>query len=213
MNFEPLRSVTGDPAPAGPPPPLAPRLRHACRSVHARLHHHPLLAPLLGTGVTRAAYGRVLRAYHAFYAWIEAALVDYETRATPAFRYSPRLKLPQLAADLAALGLACPPALEAPPPALASDAEYLGACYVLEGSTLGGRVIAAQLGPRLGLEPARGLSFFLCYGAEADARWSEFGAALERCAPEAERVTASALAVFAAIEAVLDAHGSTGRDG
>jgi heme oxygenase len=84
---------------------------------------------------------------------------------------------------------------------------------VLEGSTLGGRVIAGQLGPRLGLDPAHGLRFFLCYGSDADARWAEFGAALEHCAPEAERVAASALAVFAAIEAVLDAHESEAHGG
>lgn len=54
-----------------------------------------------------------------------------------------------------------------------SLAYTLGYCYVIEGSTLGGRVILKQVGPILKLENG-GTRFFAGYGAETGTFWKSF---------------------------------------
>jgi heme oxygenase len=52
--------------------------------------------------------------------------------------------------------------------------EVLGSLYVIEGSALGGRVIAPRLKRTLGLAQGRGASYFHGFGGETGAMWSNF---------------------------------------
>lgn len=61
-----------------------------------------------------------------------------------------------------------------------SRAKILGACYVLEGSTLGGQFIARHLREKLGVKPGEGDRYFKSYGAEVGARWQAFREELTR---------------------------------
>jgi heme oxygenase len=63
-------------------------------------------------------------------------------------------------------------------PVLGSRSEALGLLYVMEGSTLGGRMIVRSLAER-GVD-VTGLRFLDPYGAETGARWRGFLAVLER---------------------------------
>lgn len=63
-------------------------------------------------------------------------------------------------------------------PDTSSRAAMLGACYVLEGSTLGGQYIARHLQENLGLKAGEGDRYFRSYGAEVGARWQAFRAEL-----------------------------------
>jgi heme oxygenase (biliverdin-IX-beta and delta-forming) len=96
--------------------------------------------------------------------------------------FSPRRKLPLLEQDLEFLGYdrAMIEALPrcSNPPGLTSLPETLGSLYVLEGSTLGGQVIAHRLERSLGLSDGRGYSYFRSYGREVGAMWRAFGARL-----------------------------------
>ena len=65
-------------------------------------------------------------------------------------------------------------------PSLSSRAEILGAVYVLEGSTLGGQIIARHLEEALGLRDGRGYRYFLSYGSRVSAQWKTFRAELLR---------------------------------
>jgi len=47
----------------------------------------------------------------------------------------------------------------------------LGALYVLEGSTLGGQLIARDLAARFGFTPAAGISFFSSTGRNVESEW------------------------------------------
>jgi heme oxygenase (biliverdin-IX-beta and delta-forming) len=88
-----------------------------------------------------------------------------------------RVKLPLLGRDLTELG-GDPSALPicAAPPQLAGLPEAVGCAYVLEGSTLGGRVISRHVQTRLGPQvPHR---FLDAYGADIGERWQAFRAAL-----------------------------------
>lgn len=53
-------------------------------------------------------------------------------------------------------------------------AEVMGSLYVIEGSAMGGRVIAPQLKRTLGLAQGRGASYFHGFGGEAGAMWANF---------------------------------------
>lgn len=49
-----------------------------------------------------------------------------------------------------------------------------GALYVVEGSALGGQLIARQLSERLGITAERGGAFFAGWGERTGSRWREF---------------------------------------
>jgi heme oxygenase len=65
--------------------------------------------------------------------------------------------------------------------------------YVVEGSTLGGRLIARQVERGLGLGSNNGCSYFQCYGEQVGPMWKAFGTTLlARCGWQDERVVVTA---------------------
>jgi heme oxygenase len=82
------------------------------------------------------AHGRALPA-------VEAALTGRARGGDAAVAWPAwRVRTPLIAADLAALGAALPPPL---PFALTGDAAHWGALYVIEGSRLGGQLLARSV--------------------------------------------------------------------
>jgi heme oxygenase len=112
---------------------------------------------------------------------------------------SERFKLPLLIRDLQALGCADPsslPVCEAPPE-WPGAAEAVGAAYVLEGSTLGGKVISRHIQQRFGADIPR--AFLECYGPSSGEYWRAFRSALPRFASTRElenRMISGAQATF-----------------
>ena len=86
---------------------------------------------------------------------------------------------------------------------LADLPDVLGSLYVIEGSALGGRVIAPRLKRTLGLDQGRGASYFHGFGGESGAMWSNFRvlAALEigESSRDTVRACQSAKRTFAAL--------------
>jgi heme oxygenase len=119
----------------------------------------------------------------------------------------PRPKLPALIADCRAEGVG-PPAGGIGPHHPLGLSECLGGLYVLEGATLGGRVIARHLRRHLpgGLDSARFLDF---HGDMASAAWKAFTGALDRLADTGailpERGLEGARRVFAEVHRILGA--------
>lgn len=187
-------------------------LRDATHAAHVRLNHHRLLAGMLRPGYERASYARVLVAYFHFYRTLEAAIERYLDQVKLGFDYGTRRKTAWLASDLRVLGID-PDAPDWLPPqapagvAILSAPQLVGALYTIEGSTLGGQLIARHLALNLGLTPASGARFFHGYGARTPARWTHFLSFMEtQCEGDAERAQAarSAGATFAAMEGLLD---------
>ena len=122
--------------------------------------------------------------------------------------FAPRRKIPLLEQDLDFLGYDRR-AIEAlprcdNPPSVASLPETLGSLYVLEGSTLGGQVIARRLERSLGLSNGRGYAFFRSYGREVGAMWKAFGARLSALPSAAgDASVRSAQATFARLHSWL----------
>ncbi len=91
---------------------------------------------------------------------------------------------------------------------LADLAEVLGSIYVIEGSALGGRVIAPHLKTSLGIGPGHGASYFHGFGGQTGVMWSNFRvmASLEigesskstvRACQSAKRTFAALIEIFA----------------
>lgn len=139
---------------------LLAHLRAATRKQHAALD------ATIGPSIARstASYARFLRASFGPASAVEQAV---ERALGPDFR---AIRGAALRADLEALGDVPPEG--APPLHLAGEAEAIGAAYVLEGSALGGMVLAAKVRDALGDEvPSRYLQL---RGREAAARWRWF---------------------------------------
>ena len=116
----------------------------------------------------------------------------------------PRRKLTLLVADLGRLDVAVSAldALPSPPPLRFVDAaEALGSMYVLEGSALGGKLIARHVRASLGFAPA----YHDPYGDRAGAMWREFQSRLESIVTlsRADGAVASAKSTFEHLRAWL----------
>jgi heme oxygenase len=92
-------------------------------------------------------------------------------------------------------------------PDISGPAGVLGSMYVLEGSTLGGQIIARHFRQHVpGLEGGQGCSFFECYGADVGRMWREFQRALSAHSSPAvdDRIVASARETFVCMQTWLN---------
>jgi len=179
-------------------------LRQSTRADHERVDR---LLKLDSPELTLARYGEFVRCAHAFHAAMEPAFeggpleawgIDMERRSKRAW----------LEDDLRHLALAPLPPPETPPPR--TKPALLGRAYVLEGATLGGRVLLERLSPRCGISPGGGATYLAGYAAETGRMWRSFVSALDAApltAAEAAACIAGARETFAAYEALFRARG------
>ena len=155
---------------------LLERLRIETRPAHDRIEaavDFPRLA------ASPEAYRRLLCRFYGFHqVWEEEAAA----LAPDGALFQRRCKTHLLAKDLAALGMTlqeiihlprCRPLMPLPAPAA-----VLGSMYVIEGSTLGGAIIAREVERSLGLTAETGCAYFRSYGRDTARMWKSFGAAL-----------------------------------
>ena len=149
------------------------RLRSETAALHARAEQH---VRILDEDASPADYQRYLAAMHGYHAPLELRFAAHAALARVGFAAALRQKRTLIERDLAVLGdrrmawPACPRLPEVGPLPRA-----VGAAYVLEGSTLGGRYILAKLPPALAPLRGRATAFLEGYGAETGARWRAFG--------------------------------------
>lgn len=80
----------------------------------------------------------------------------------------------------------------------------LGALYVIEGSTLGGRLLATRIEQELGLRAGCGYSFLRGYGEENGRMWRELSVHVNRLTEdESERAALTAQETFSRIHCWL----------
>lgn len=73
-------------------------------------------------------------------------------------------------------------------PPITSHAEALGAMYVMEGSTIGGKTIARMIEGQAGINGPSGFSFFNGYGEDNGRMWEEFKLFLNKPFDEMEKL-------------------------
>jgi len=181
-------------------------LRSATQQPHTALEALPLSASILKPDVTNAEYARYLML-------MRDVVKDAEENIFPALnQYIPELglrnKTPFIEADLATLGSALPDYTKV----LTADnssfsaAFAMGILYVIEGSSLGGRVILKNISTALGHNADSGAAYFSGYGNQTGTHWKSFLAALIQFELEnnaGEEIIAGANFAFKAIHAHL----------
>jgi heme oxygenase (biliverdin-IX-beta and delta-forming) len=180
-------------------------LRRATDIQHRNLERN---LDLLRSSFTRQHYVAMLRRFYGFHhAWEPqvAAQLDSEL---PDF-FAPRRKLHNIEADLRYFGSEVEDVLRIPScttvPTLHSTGSALGSMYVIEGSTLGGRILTRHFGEHLGLLPDAGCRYFSGYEGRTAQMWSAFGE-LITSRPEAENddMLDAAVATFDSLGQWLD---------
>ncbi|MDT3403454.1 biliverdin-producing heme oxygenase [Mucilaginibacter terrae] len=69
-------------------------------------------------------------------------------------------------------------------PEIENALQAFGALYVIEGSTLGGKIIAKMMAQQLGITNGTGLSFFNGYGDDSAQMWDKFKQKLDLIAQD-----------------------------
>jgi heme oxygenase (biliverdin-IX-beta and delta-forming) len=177
------------------------RLRAETRVEHDAIER---VLGLASESLTHASYLHCISRFHGFYGPVESALAAQAADSKWQSLLHGRLgKTALLERDLGNLGVranSLPVCLALPP--LGSAAELLGCLYVLEGATLGGRVISPLLHTRLGLTPVSGAGFFNGYGEATGSMWQALRGALVSAEVEAicaNKMIANANATFRAL--------------
>jgi heme oxygenase len=179
-----------------PPLTLSPRLLDAVRA-STRPTHDALerRLDLASGGWTRATYAAFLRATLAVAAPIEAA-VDAHLQPLFDSTLGLRPRAERLRHDLHSIGASIDVG-EAPAlPPVAGVAAALGAAYVLHGSLLGGRGIAASLEEEIGLS-RDSLTYLAPPHLALGASWRAFTAALDAFGHSASPIERDAVVVTA----------------
>lgn len=127
------------------------------------------------------AYRRLLQQFYGFYLPLEMHL-ERLPWSNLLFDFEARRKTPLLAQDLQFLG-DTPASLASLPlccdlPEVDNVPQAWGCLYVLEGSTLGGKIILRSLRRLLNINEIEGGSFFDSYGSEVGPMWHAFGQAV-----------------------------------
>jgi len=177
------------------------RLKTATRAEHDAIE---ATLDFLGPDLDRLAYQQRLARLFTFYQPLEPLLATAADWAHWGIDFDARRKTAHLAADLQWLGhgaVASLPRCAALPP-LPGAAAAFGCLYVLEGATLGGRIIARHLAGTLGFSADNGASYFSAYGDRAGSMWKAFQAAMTAFAEQSQdsdAIVASAVATFDAL--------------
>ena len=157
---------------------LSDDLKAQTRRQHDAAEGSPAMRAVMSDGLAHSDYRDHLARLLGFYTPLEAALAKVDGLDTWVPGLDDRLvKTGWLAEDLSALDPG-PMAPTGHMPAL-GVAEALGVLYVVEGSTLGGRLIERHLQRTLGLTPHDGARFYHSYGEARGPRWTTFKAALD----------------------------------
>ena len=176
-------------------------IRRATKPIHAALESGLDIQRRL---MSIAGRKSTLCEFYALHAAAEPALLSH-LRFVPGLEFERRLKLPALRNDLRVLGVPASQWRVEPKtalPVLGGVEQALGFAYVLEGATLGGRIIRKRVAAAGG--SLVGLSFFDVYGPATGDQWVRFCAVLERqCKSRVSQAVEGALAGFGFMRAGL----------
>jgi heme oxygenase len=158
---------------------------------------------------TTEAYVNLLKLFYGYYKPLEDAI---EKHCNFKELHSPngRRKAELIIADLKVIGFTdvditvCEDI-----PAIKNEADAVGVMYVLEGSTLGGKIISQMLVKSLQLESLEGVRFFYGYGEQTVAKWNAFKDYVNHFAKsrtEEDRVITAATEAFNKFKSWIEAN-------
>ena len=199
---------------------LMDELRAASFLTHARIQTAPFFPALAACQLPLESYVGQLRAMSVIHGVLERALESCRDERVAAVWIPDMRKLALLQQDLQFFEpRAVPDIREAVDAAIktaedlrlrALDQPYtlLGCIYVLEGSTLGARVLRPLYAKAFLLDDDAGLNYLRCYGDAAHSHWERYRQrmnALNLSPEEREQVSQAANALFVQLEAIYQA--------
>jgi heme oxygenase (biliverdin-IX-beta and delta-forming) len=178
-------------------------LRQETGKNHQKLEENPLSKSILEPSVSLSDYQKYLSAMYGVTVACEQQVFPALTQLLPDL--ADRHKADLVVADLKATGFSEADIQKIPVYhfIFSSVAEAMGIMYVLEGSTLGGRVLYKHVNQALGLTPETGAAYFWGYGQQTGALWKSFMSALSDFAVghnEREAIIESAKKTFSLID-------------
>jgi len=179
--------------------PVLARLRAETRPYHDAVEQNEFNQALTAGTPSHAATARFLSKMYGFLQPFETALAQHADALGPAWELAARRRAHLILLDLQVPAASLPLCPVLPP--LATLPELLGAMYVLEGSTLGGQVLARQLA-KAGIDLRR---YFTGYGELTGPRWKTFCQLLAAAATPANetKIVESAIHTFQQLAAWL----------
>lgn len=142
------------------------------------------MVSMIKTIRTRQDYVNFLKLMYGYYSALERRVQDYVSD----MEIGKRRKAERLLEDISYFEASGTPDICHDLPPISSHAEALGAMYVMEGSTMGGKTIARMIEGQAGINGPSGFSFFNGYGEETGRMWEEFKAFLNRPCDEMEKL-------------------------
>ncbi|HUQ07009.1 MAG TPA: biliverdin-producing heme oxygenase [Kofleriaceae bacterium] len=179
-------------------------LKHGTQAHHAEAERH---VQILDDAATVATYERYLRRMLGFHAPMEERFARHAELEALGFDAAARRKQQLLRADLVTLGSVTPEVYCRALHDTADLASAIGAAYVIESATLGGRFILRRLPARLRHLSGVATAFLEGYGAATGAMWRRFAAVAHQGLSDAaarQRAIESAQATFMRLTTWLD---------
>ena len=156
--------------PATSSPSIVAELRARTADAHAKLEHSAFVMP---STRRRASYARLIGAMLSFHEAIEREFMRFEEAFVErGIVMEGRYKAHLLRGESAQLSS---PAVDEPVLHYAAAANAVGALYVMEGSTLGGTLIARSVETHL----QHSSRYYGCHGCATASRWRETTAQLD----------------------------------
>lgn len=198
MNGHPVTGETASPEAA-----FLHKLRTDTAALHAGLEAQPVSHALMAEAVSLDDYARYL-------ACMQDVMKFYDGQVLPLIAAllpdaARRQKSADLQRDLDYLrskGAQPGSTVALAAPSMQDEAFALGMAYVIEGSTLGGRVILKHIMPRLNVDENNGAAFFAGYQAGTGNMWKVFLDVLmaQGAGAHGDRIIEGALAGFGMID-------------
>jgi heme oxygenase len=151
------------------------KLREATRPHHDRIEAGFTIAGLAGM----ESYKATLQNLYGFFRDWEPKIIRRADSYGLDF-YRERQKLPLLEQDLAFFQMERTSQVKARDWTFPNIARLLGSVYVIEGSTLGARIISTELTERFDVRRESGGAYFFSYGEETGSRWRNFCEVLDQ---------------------------------
>lgn len=189
--------------------PLLDELRTKTHKLHSKLERESYFADLMKAELSCGQYVAVLNSLNVLLAALEPAMEAHLTNRD--YVYKPRLWCVQ--SDLEALGYS--PVSDIPQRTISqrtmTDHEAMGAAYVIEGSTLGGKILHKRLQKQDFIANANALSYFSFYKENT---WSDYINWLEKQSLSHAEYAGVCAGAISAFELLLElSHKGSDRQG
>ncbi|MDQ3290339.1 MAG: biliverdin-producing heme oxygenase [Bacteroidota bacterium] len=174
---------------------------------HRNVESSPLMQPINNRKLTPENYTQILRKFYGYFQPLENNIhhvpgLEYYLPDLPNRRKAASILQDLRAIHQENIALATLP-LCSDLPEISNVSEAMGALYVMEGSTLGGKVISKIVYETLGYTPEHGTAFFNGYGTQTGPKWKAFQEALVRystTSAQEESIIISATRTFQKLE-------------